>query len=73
MVESKYGASLAPGSSYCEVLSHQSGRSIIEVWDEALRLHRVRYETERLFDDREEKTDENPRPLRRLLRDDHAA
>jgi hypothetical protein len=38
-----------------EVLSRQSGRSIIEVWDEALRLHRVRYETERLIDDRQEK------------------
>jgi hypothetical protein len=38
-----------------EVLSRQSGRSINEVWDEALRLHRVRYETERLIDDREEK------------------
>jgi hypothetical protein len=38
-----------------EVLSRQSGRSIIDVWDEALRLHRVRYETERLIDDREEK------------------
>jgi hypothetical protein len=38
-----------------EVLSHQSGRSVIEVWDEALRLHRVRYETERLIDDRQEK------------------
>jgi hypothetical protein len=38
-----------------EVLSRQSGHSIIEVWDEALRLHRVRYETERLVDDREAK------------------
>jgi hypothetical protein len=39
-----------------EVLSRESDRSIIEVWDEALRLHRVRYETERLVDDREGKT-----------------
>ena len=38
-----------------EVLSRQSSRSIIEVWDDAVRLHRVRYETERLIDDREEK------------------
>ena len=29
-----------------EVLSRQSGRSIEEVWNEALRLHRVRYERE---------------------------
>ena len=29
-----------------EVLSRQSGRSIVEVWNEALSLHRVRYETE---------------------------
>jgi hypothetical protein len=38
-----------------EVLSRQSGRSIIEVWDVAVRLHRVRYETERLIDDRQER------------------
>jgi hypothetical protein len=38
-----------------EVLSRQSGRSIVEVWNEALELHRVRYETEPLIDDREEK------------------
>jgi hypothetical protein len=38
-----------------EVLSRQSGRSIVEVWNEALNLHRVRYETEQLIDDREEK------------------
>ncbi len=29
-----------------EVLSRQSGRSVSEVWDEALTLHRVRYETD---------------------------
>jgi hypothetical protein len=29
-----------------EVLSRQSGRSIADVWDEALSLHRVRYETD---------------------------
>jgi hypothetical protein len=29
-----------------EVLSRQSGRSIVEVWNEALSLHRVRYERE---------------------------
>jgi hypothetical protein len=29
-----------------EVLSRQTGRSIVEVWNEALKLHRVRYETE---------------------------
>jgi hypothetical protein len=28
-----------------EVLSRQSGRSIVEVWNEALSLHRVRYDT----------------------------
>jgi hypothetical protein len=39
-----------------EVLSRQSGHSTMDVWDDALRLHRVRYETERLIDDREEKT-----------------
>jgi hypothetical protein len=39
-----------------EVLSRQSGRSIIDVWDEALQLHRVRYETERLNDDQKERT-----------------
>jgi hypothetical protein len=38
-----------------EVLSRQSGRSIVDVWNEALKLHRVRYETERLTDDQEEK------------------
>jgi hypothetical protein len=27
-----------------EVLSRRSGKSIIEVWQEALSLHRVRYE-----------------------------
>jgi hypothetical protein len=36
------------------VLSHQSGRSIVEVWTEALTLHRVRYETVPLIDDRED-------------------
>jgi hypothetical protein len=30
------------------VLSRQSGQSIIEVWNEALSLHRVRYEMELL-------------------------
>jgi hypothetical protein len=29
-----------------EVLSRQSSRSIVEVWNEASSLHRVRYETE---------------------------
>lgn len=29
-----------------EVLSRQSGRTIAEVWNEALSLQRVRYETE---------------------------
>ena len=38
------------------VLNHETGRSIIEIWDEALRLHRVRYETGRGTIDREEKT-----------------
>ncbi len=33
-----------------EVLSHRSGRSIVEVWSEALTLHRVRYEKETLAD-----------------------
>jgi hypothetical protein len=28
-----------------EVLSRQSGRSTVEVWNEAISLHRVRYET----------------------------
>jgi hypothetical protein len=28
-----------------EVLSRRSGKTIIEVWNEALSLHRVRYET----------------------------
>jgi hypothetical protein len=28
-----------------EVLSRQTGRSITEVWNEALNLHRVRFET----------------------------
>jgi hypothetical protein len=37
-----------------EVLSSQSGRSVLDVWDEALRLHRVRFESERLIDDRED-------------------
>jgi hypothetical protein len=37
-----------------EVLSRQSGRSIVEVWTEALTLHRVRYETVPLIDDRED-------------------
>jgi hypothetical protein len=29
-----------------EVFSRQTGRSIVEVWNEALSLHRVRYETD---------------------------
>ena len=37
-----------------EVLSRQSGRSVVEVWYEALSLHRVRYETEVLADAEEE-------------------
>ncbi len=28
------------------VLAKRSGKSIVEVWNEALSLHRVRYETE---------------------------
>jgi hypothetical protein len=39
-----------------EVLSRRSGRSIVEVWSEALTLHRVRYETVQLIDDREDET-----------------
>jgi len=39
-----------------EVLSLRSGRSIVEVWSEALTLHRVRYETVQLIDDREDET-----------------
>jgi hypothetical protein len=40
-----------------DVLSRQSGRTILEVWDEALSLHRVRYSTEILPDeDRSNKT-----------------
>ena len=31
-----------------EVLSHQTGRSIVDVWNDALKLHRVRYETDEL-------------------------
>jgi hypothetical protein len=37
-----------------EVLSRRSGKTIIEVWQEALSLHRVRYETEVLADTEEE-------------------
>jgi hypothetical protein len=37
-----------------EVLSRQPGRSIIEVWNEALSLHRVRYETRVLVDAEED-------------------
>jgi hypothetical protein len=33
-----------------DVLSRRSGRSIVEVWNEALSLHRVRYEKEMLAD-----------------------
>ena len=33
-----------------EVWSRRRGRSIIEVWNEALSLHRVRYETDVLAD-----------------------
>jgi hypothetical protein len=33
-----------------EVLSTRSGKSIADVWNEALTLHRVRYETEVLLD-----------------------
>ena len=29
-----------------EVLGRRSGKTIVEVWQEALSLHRVRYETE---------------------------
>jgi hypothetical protein len=29
-----------------EVLSRRSGKSIVDVWNEALSLHRVRYATE---------------------------
>lgn len=36
-----------------EVLARQSGKSISEVWTEALDLHRVRYETEILLPERE--------------------
>jgi hypothetical protein len=36
-----------------EVLSRQSGRPIIEVWSEALSLHRVRYEMDVLADEEE--------------------
>jgi hypothetical protein len=36
-----------------EVLSRRSGKTIIEVWNEALSLHRVRYETEVLADQEE--------------------
>jgi hypothetical protein len=36
-----------------EVLSRRSGKSIVEVWNEALTLHRVRYEREILPDDEE--------------------
>jgi hypothetical protein len=38
-----------------EVLSRQTGRSIMEVWNEALNLHRVRFETEVLADPEEER------------------
>ncbi len=34
-----------------DVLSRQSGRSIVEVWNEALSLHRVRYQTIILLDE----------------------
>jgi hypothetical protein len=37
-----------------EVLSRQSGRPIVEVWNEALSLHRVRYETDVRLDPDEE-------------------
>jgi hypothetical protein len=41
---------------FAEVLSRRSGRSIVEVWNEALSLHRARYETIQLIDDREDET-----------------
>ncbi len=34
-----------------DVLSRQSGRSMVEVWNEALSLHRVRYQTIILLDE----------------------
>jgi hypothetical protein len=37
-----------------DVLSRQSDRSIIEVWNEVLSLHRVRYEREMLADPEED-------------------
>ena len=36
-----------------EVLSRQSGRPIVDVWNEALSLQRVRYETDVLMDEEE--------------------
>jgi hypothetical protein len=35
------------------VLARQQGKTPVEVWEEALRLHRVRYETEILPDPEE--------------------
>jgi hypothetical protein len=47
------GLSQAEVQEIAEVLSRQSGTSIIEVWNEALCLHRVRYEAEVLASDEE--------------------
>jgi hypothetical protein len=37
-----------------EVLSRRSGKPVRDVWQEALSLHRVRYETDVLVDPEEE-------------------
>jgi hypothetical protein len=37
-------------SEIADVLAREQGREIAEVWEEALSLHRVRYETEVLPD-----------------------
>lgn len=39
-----------------EVLARRTGKTVREVWEEALSLHRVRYETEALADLEEEES-----------------